>query len=555
MENNNYEHLSDDEIIKELEIEISQARRAYLIREFSRDELIMKYYGTITDEQYRSSITFALKKIENKVKIIETLTNEIWITDSVIRLQSDKYKIIFLNVVIDSECKMRILQSLERNQEELKDNIYRIINERDKAFVISYLYDDKIKKAYLDEIDDDLNKSIIVMTIDDDELKKEYIEKIEDEGTKSLLIASLQNKQERNKYMNIENSTYSKISVPEGMTVGIEIESEGERALEAVCIKEIMEDWDVKPDSSLYNGIEVTSPILNNSKENTQDLYSVCKVLKDLGQDISERCGGHIHIGANYLKSKQAYANLIELWVNNEELFYILSNKKGEMIREDAIPYATPLSKKLKEGFKLKLFKEFESLSTEEFINNIKIVQDFQMKNGGRRTGINFRNINDYYNPSRNTIEFRTPNGTIDADIWIENITLFGGLVSLSKKISELQELNKDKLSDENKELLQKFEMLKDHDLSQSKKVDLILDLCVPKEMKNVFIDRFNENSKFLDDNAELKQYIFDDKLEFTMKSVEAIASRQKSRDVNNAENELISNYNSYIMPRQVEQR
>ena len=62
MENNNYEHLSDDEIIKELEIEISQARRAHLIREFSRDELMMKYYGTITDEQYRSSITFALKK-------------------------------------------------------------------------------------------------------------------------------------------------------------------------------------------------------------------------------------------------------------------------------------------------------------------------------------------------------------------------------------------------------------------------------------------------------------------------------------------------------------
>ena len=85
-------------------------------------------------------------------------------------------------------------------------------------------------------------------------------------------------------------------------------------------------------DSSLTDfGVEAISPILTDCKEDIEDVYMMCEMLKD--QEISEKCGGHIHIGSDYLTSKEAYANLYEIWGNTENIMYLISNEAGKAPR------------------------------------------------------------------------------------------------------------------------------------------------------------------------------------------------------------------------------
>ena len=35
-------------------------------------------------------------------------------------------------------------------------------------------------------------------------------------------------------------------------------------------------------------------------EKDIEEVYMTCEMLKQCGQTITERCGGHIHIGADY---------------------------------------------------------------------------------------------------------------------------------------------------------------------------------------------------------------------------------------------------------------
>ena len=96
-------------------------------------------------------------------------------------------------------------------------------------------------------------------------------------------------------------------------------------------------------------------------------------------------------------------------------------------------------------------------------------------------------NINDNEIKNElNTIEFRLANGTIDANTWIENATLFGNIIATSQKLSEIQQ--KETKTEKEQEILNKFELLKTKDI---RNVNIFLDLCVPDEFRQVFIDRY----------------------------------------------------------------
>ena len=80
-------------------------------------------------------------------------------------------------------------------------------------------------------------------------------------------------------------------------------------------------------------GLEVVSPILKDNDEDIEEIYMVCNMLQEAKQEIGDCCGGHIHIGSDYLTSKEAYANLYEIWGNTERIMYIISNEKGTIPR------------------------------------------------------------------------------------------------------------------------------------------------------------------------------------------------------------------------------
>lgn len=93
------------------------------------------------------------------------------------------------------------------------------------------------------------------------------------------------------------------------------------------------------------------------------------------------------------MKTKEAYSNLIELWSNNEELMFLLSNKVGEISREGAIKYATPISMKIGNAINDGKFEDYDDLDREQFIEKVKKEQEhYNKEKEGRRTSINFLN-------------------------------------------------------------------------------------------------------------------------------------------------------------------
>ena len=46
--------------------------------------------------------------------------------------------------------------------------------------------------------------------------------------------------------------------------------------------------------------MEIVSPVLTDNDKDVEDVYMVCEMMKKIGQNITKRCGAHIHIGADY---------------------------------------------------------------------------------------------------------------------------------------------------------------------------------------------------------------------------------------------------------------
>ncbi len=547
MEEKDYINLSDEEKIALIKKEKDELTKLKIIRTLSSDDLMMQCVNFLSGESEKSAVTYSLSKLENRVKIIESLTEEKWITAATIELPSNEYKIKILPRVKNAYYKNCIIQSLNIKDKDIKKVLDTIEDENDLASIVAKIDDTELKYYYLDKIKAEKNKSKIVVSLGNEELKEEYIEKVQDIASSTLLKASLKDRLKRNELLGINNSIYSNIEVPNGMTIGMEIECEGKGSVDAYVIDDIFEGYHAKVDTSLQEGVEVTTPVLNNSREHTEDIYCACKILEDLGQNVSERCGGHIHIGADYLKTKEAYRNLLELWSNNEELIYLISNKKGEISRDGAVTYATPISKKIEDAIDNNKFGGYEDFTRDDIIKTIKAIQEEQRGREGRRTGINFLKINSN---DINTVEFRLSNGTIDANTWIENATLFGNIIAVSQRLSEIQQ--KETITEEEQDILDKFELLKTKDISNEDRLNNFLDLCVPDKFRQVFIDRYIENSKILEEATKLKEdfgaHISDKPIDL-LRGIDSLAASRRFSNVKNKEAELVSNYLEYENP------
>lgn len=503
------EGLSDNDrihLLEELENDSDEISKIEIIRSLSTDELKISCLHFLSEDESKAAITYSLINEENKYKVITSLTDEKAITSATIELSDNIYKIKILSKVTNSSYKDYIIKSLSGDDKSIIENLDIVEDEKNRAMIIANLSSIELKKECLKEINGFNNKCLIVASIVDDKLKHEYINNATDTAIRTLLIASLEDRDERNHLLKTNDNNFS---IPENMTIGIEIETEGKGSSEAYLIQKIMKGWKSKRDTSLKNGVEITSPILTNRKEDTEDLYCVCKMLNDLGQDVSERCAGHIHIGADFLKTKDAYKNLVELWTNNEELIYLICNKKGEIYREGIEEYAQPISKRTEKSISLGNFDNFDEFSKEEFIERIKDIQKGDKDNNERKFGINFLNVGTE-DGKINTIEFRIPNGTIDVDTWIENVNFFGGMIKISQRISEIESKDNNDRTDEENIIIDKFKMLKTKDINEEERLNLLLDLCVTEEVREVFIERYQENSKLINEKPKLNNNLHD---------------------------------------------
>ena len=197
---------------------------------------------------------------------------------------------------------------------------------------------------------------------------------------------------------------------------------------------------------------------------------------------------------------KESYENLIEIWGNCEEILYLISNKSGELPREGIKNFAKPISGEIE-----RILNEgsVELETEEELVNLVKEAQLYRgIQEVDRGFGINFSNIGN----EKNTIEFRLPNGTLDADTWIQNINLFGETMKVCQDLALIQTKNEE-LSEEEKEMLKTLEKLK-YSKDNSEKLEFLLSLVIPEENRKIYRERYVLNYKLLKENMEMEAII-----------------------------------------------
>jgi hypothetical protein len=287
------------------------------------------------------------------------------------------------------------------------------------------------------------------------------------------------------------------------MTIGIEIESEGKNS-EYIMSKCQFDEWENVYDGSLTDGVEVTSPILTATSDDAKRIYVVTEVLKGMGQTVSENCGGHVHIGADYLTSSDAWLNLIELWCNTESVLYAICNREEEAPRSGVTKTAKPISTNVEEAFNKGAVYLEDEYDLESFGEMLKSIQsrtsddeyEFMAQVYDRYYGMNFDNLGP---GGMQTIEFRIPNGTLDPDLWIDNINLFGGMVRVAQELAEIQKL--ESLTPEQMRKIELFEKVKETN-SNAEKLEILLEL-IGLEPEG-YRKRFESNIEFVINNEEL---------------------------------------------------
>ena len=302
------------------------------------------------------------------------------------------------------------------------------------------------------------------------------------------------------------NSDESELDIPERMTAGIEIEVLGffSRLLK---LKKEINGWKAISDESIQGkkgeeGLEFVSSVLRGeNKKRSKSIKKATAILKSLGEYSNESCGGHVHIGADYLTSKQAFYNLLELYANNEKILYTISNKEGEIPRYGIENYAAPISQNLERKFADTVqLNDIDDL--DKFKEKIAETQDYRIR------GLNFKNLGPH---GKGTIEFRISNGTTDSKTWIENINLYGGLVRAAEEISLIQKKNLADRTDEEKEKLEIFNALgTDESLTEEKRLEYLLKLVIQNPQKrDIYTGRYRVNSELIKKNKYIS-YILD---------------------------------------------
>lgn len=229
-----------------------------------------------------------------------------------------------------------------------------------------------------------------------------------------------------NYYLTLRKS----LNIDNSLTFGFEIEYKyNQKEINNNDINKLLRSFDSKKrqwrghmDASIHYGGEISSPILKDRTVYWKELEYVCSLLKSVSI-VDDDCGGHIHIGAQILGTKKEnWLNFIYLCAVYENIIYRFGYGEFLTERSRIKKYAPPLSKQLLIGYSKYKNKDCE------FYN---LINHFITK---RYSAINFSYIekNGLFE-EENTIEFRTPNGTLEPIIWQNNLNLFSHLLMYSK--------------------------------------------------------------------------------------------------------------------------
>ena len=389
--------------------------------------------------------------------------------------------VILIKATKDIEYIKKLLKNKEKTKAlNIQDfhaiELIRTVEEKEPGYIKEYIKN-HIKNRKINELESTFLAQVIIMTGD-----AEFIDYCENSD-----VLNRETREILDRFTKMPP-----VTLPDKMTIGVEIESEGLASREEIAGIIGNLSWKLKPDDTLDDGIEAV-PLSGLTPSTAGDeIYGACKALCLSGQTISERCGGHIHIGADYLTDLQDWKNLRTIWNNTEKILYIISNRKGEIPRKGVLVYARPISGN--DESKQEIINLENESDLEKFIVETKIIQ------GTRYSGINYCNVG---RKEKNTIEFRLPNGTLDPTTWIENINLFGGLVRVSHELSEIMLKSAEQRTEEEKKMLYNYKVIQTEQ-DERKVAEALIGLCVSQEQMQTYLDRYDENSELLKKAPEI---------------------------------------------------
>ena len=219
-----------------------------------------------------------------------------------------------------------------------------------------------------------------------------------------------------------------KLNFNRSTTFGMEIEFENAKFYEIKSEMENLDDWKIIDDISVMRTIgfkkcggEVISPICDDSKDTWNELKEICNILKKNNASSTNRTGGHVHVGIQEFKNDyKAYRNFLILYASYEPIIYRFLAGENSRIRSNASRYAKP--------FAYKILVEKNNIIN---FNCLDDVRNFIYRNNDRKGyGLNFANINlTNTQKEKNTIEFRSPNGTVEEVIWQNNVNFIIKLI------------------------------------------------------------------------------------------------------------------------------
>src|SRR5574344_346171 len=182
--------------------------------------------------------------------------------------------------------------------------------------------------------------------------------------------------------------------------------------------------WNHAKDNSVPDGGEVISPILYDKVESWKQINEICNLLKENNSSVSENTAAHIHFGTQIIGSNINYwLKFLKLYAAYESVLFRFSYGEYECERPYLISHANPLALSF-----LKTYNKYnnEDISFKKMIRSI----NFSYKTDAiKMTSI----INGGTSFKENrTIEFRSPNGTLEPIIWQNNINVFYHLMKYS---------------------------------------------------------------------------------------------------------------------------
>ena len=483
-------------------------------------DFVFNYYN---DLYYKFFIAKILNEEKTKVKYFLKIdfnkfydvNKNKYLYDVIIKFDSDESKLKLAPLITDKDLKSKIYLSL-KNKELIKENIHSLTHEDGLSFLLSLSDEEKIEyinKGYYVAIlifslsienfykefglISDANKIECIDKIDIPSVKFEILKEYKNLFTQEILFnymskiyidtPDLNLRKKIQEFLNNEafdtiiysNTTLNKkkdlnglnpltydINLSKNYSIGVELETSHKYYQMFLNLGYMLFDWVLKEETTVTNGVEINSNIMHYNKKSLRELLYVCNFLNENNFKVNDECSNHIHIGFDVFRSVKEIKTLLELFANNENIFYMMANEKESLLRQYYASYARPISIYLENAIEMHKFSNTKELY--DFITELIIFQEDKM------VAINFFNA---FSLRKNTIEFRISNGQIKYEEILLNMILYLKLVDTA--------INNRKID---KKL---YEHVTSINVPEEERKTLLLNLLFHEN--RVLIDKFNE--------------------------------------------------------------